>query len=252
MGENTLIEWADSTLGLAWGCTKVSKECQNCYAEELSKVFGRDFLKPTPRMQDKIIADLNKIYAKKARIVFVNSMTDTYHKDYDFDLIASWFDLLFNFQEQEFLILTKRIERAVEFHKTYSVPKNCWIGTSIGIKQSIPRLEFLKQIDTKIRFVSFEPLLEDLGEMDLSGIHWGIVGGESSRMLNPRPMKEEWALNVLAQCRKYNVAYFFKQMGGRTKDKESGTWGSPYLQGQKYLEMPIALTTKESTPPISA
>jgi len=239
----TLIEWADSTLNTAWGCTKVSAGCQNCYMFELSKMFNKDPTKPNPRKAQNIIADLNKY--KNSKIIFVNSMTDTYHENFDFDLISSWFDIFISRPEQEFLILTKRINRAYNFHKKYQVPENCWIGTSIENKSALHRLEKLKRIKAKIRYVSFEPLLEDLGEINLNGIQWAIVGGESSRVLEPRPMKEVWAINIKNQCRKSKTAFFFKQMGGRIKH-ESGTWGSPYLQGEKYLEMPICLSTKTS------
>jgi len=241
--KKTLIEWADSTLNTAWGCTKVSTGCTNCYMYELSKIYGRDPNKPTPRKIENVLRDLNKL--EDSKIIFVNSMTDTYHEQFDFDMISLWFDIFAGHPEHEFLILTKRTNRAFVFHKTYPVPKNCWIGTSLETKDYIHRIEKLKHIDAKIRFLSVEPQLGDLGPINLEGIQWVICGGESSRMTTPRPFKEEWGLSLLIQCRKYNVPFFFKQMGGRTKH-ESGTWGSPYLAGQKYLEMPVLLSTKES------
>ena len=243
MGEKTAIEWADTTVNTAWGCTKVSAGCKNCYMFRLSKIFGRDPEVANPRKMMNIVKDLNKL-GQKGRVIFLNSMSDTYHESFSNELIKSWFDLLKKYPQFEFIILTKRINRAFNFHKNYKVPDNCWIGTSIENKTSLHRLEKLKKIDTKIRFVSFEPLLEDLYEIDLSGIQWVIVGGESD-FKNPRPFKEQWALTLLANCRRDNVPFFYKQSGG-TK-KINGCWGSNKLKGKTYLEMPIALTTKEST-----
>lgn len=243
MGEKTAIEWADTTINTAWGCTKVSPGCKNCYMFRLSKIFGRNAEIAQPRKMENIAKDLRKL-GERGRVIFLNSMTDTYHESFSFELIESWFNLIKQYPQHEFIILTKRINRAFNFHKTFPVPENCWIGTSIENRSCLHRLEKLKKIDTKIRFVSFEPLLEDLYEIDLKGIQWVIVGGESD-FANPRPFKEQWALTVLANCRRDNVAFFYKQSGGKKKIK--GCWGTNTLNGKTYLEMPIALKTKEST-----
>jgi len=241
MADKTSIEWADSTLSTAWGCTKVSPGCKNCYMFRLSKIFGRNPEIAQPRKIENILKDLSK-FGQKGRVIFLNSMSDTYHEAFSNDLILEWFNIFKN-TEHQFIILTKRINRAYNFHKTYAVPKNFWIGTSIENKISLHRLDKLKKIQARIRFVSFEPLLEDLGQVDLTGIHWVIVGGESD-FKNPRPFKESWAINILNQCRELNIPFFYKQFGG--KRKINGTWGSNEIDGKKYLEMPILLTTKES------
>lgn len=241
MGEKTAIEWADRTLNTAWGCTKVSAGCENCYMFRLSKIFGRNPEDPKPRKEANIKKDLKK-YKDEPSVIFFNSMSDTYHESFSDELIKSWFDIIKD-EPHEFIILTKRVNRAYNFHKSFSVPQNCWIGTSIENGSSLHRLDKLKMIDAKIRFVSFEPLLGDIQNVNLEGIHWAIVGGESD-FANPRPFKEQWGLHILEACRKYGTAFFYKQSGG--KRKINGCWGTNTLNGKKYLEMPIKLTTKES------
>ena len=209
----------------------------------LSKIFGRNPEDPKPRKIENIAKDLHKL-GQRGRVIFLNSMTDTYHENFSNQLIVSWFELIKQYPQHQFIILTKRINRAFNFHKNYYLPGNCWIGTSIENRSCLHRLEKLKKIEANIRFVSFEPLLENLYEIDLKGIQWVIVGGESD-FVNPRPFKEMWAITILAQCRRDNVPFFYKQSGG--KKKINGCWGSNKLEGKTYLEMPIALTTKEST-----
>ena len=242
MGENTSIEWADHTINFAWGCTKVSKECQKCYAERLSIIFKKRFNPPWETVLKNQISKLKSF--KPGSIIFFNSMTDTFHESFSFELIESWFKILEGCQEYQFIILTKRINRAYNFFKVRSCPDNCWIGTSIGTKSALHRLPKLKLIHAKIRFLSLEPLLEDLGDVDLSGIQWVIVGGESD-FKEPRPFDIAWARNIRDQCKKYKVPFFFKQTGG-TK-KINGCWGSNLIDGKTYLEMPILLQTKPST-----
>lgn len=208
----------------------------------LSKIFGRDPTFAKPRKFENIIRDLRKF--KEPSIIFVNSMTDNFHESFDDLMIKMWLDLFSRNYIHEYIILTKRINRAYNYFKKYPCPKNCWIGTSIENKDSLHRLEKLKKIKTKIRFVSFEPLLEGLGKIDLNGIQWVIVGGESD-FKAPRPFDIEWAKEILEQCQANSIPFFYKQSGG--KKKIDGCWGSNKIEGRTYLEMPIALTTKEST-----
>lgn len=243
MGEFTSIEWADTTLNTAWGCTKISKGCEKCYMFRLSKRFGRNPEDPKPRKMENIVKDLNKL-GQKGRVIFFNSMTDTYHENFSDSQLIEWFDLMKKYPQHQFIILTKRINRAFNFHKKYPVLDNWWIGTSIENRSCLHRMVKLKKIQAKIRFVSFEPLLENLYEIDLKGLQWVIVGGESD-FTDPRPFNEMWALTILAQCRRDNVPFFYKQSGG--KKKIDGCWGTNTIDGKKYLEMPIALATKEST-----
>ena len=169
------------------------------------------------------------------RLIFVNDMTDTFGEFYPFELIEEWHRFFERHPEREFQLLTKRIGRAMVFYRNYygRPPRNVWVGSSIGEKKRLWRLDQLRQIDAKVRFVSFEPLVEDLGELDLKGIHWAIVGGESGRT-NPRPMKPEWAENIRRICERDGVAFFFKQMGGKGGDNAGGD----LLNGVRYQEYP--------------
>lgn len=241
MGETTGIEWADFTLNTAWGCTKVSPGCEKCYMFRLSYIFRRD---PSfnPRPFENIVRDLNKI--KKPSICFLNSMTDTFHEDAETELIEEWFKILQEYNQHTYIVLTKRINKAFNYFKTHKVPDNVWLGTSIENKAALHRLEKLKKIDARVRFVSFEPLLEDMGPMNLEGIQWVIVGGESDNK-DPRPFKEDWGLNILNQCRKHKIPFFFKQTGGKKKN-ERGVWGTDLMFDKRYLEMPKLLSSKES------
>ena len=244
MGNETLIEWADATLGTAWGCTKVSPGCDNCYMYRMSPMYGRDPSAFNLRKIVNIEMSLRQLAKKGKLIVFVNSMTDTFHEKASFELIKSWFDL-FKEEPHQFLILTKRINKAYNFFKEYPCPDNCWIGTSIEGKNALHRLRKLKRIDAKIKYVSFEPMIEDVGNVDLSGIQWAIVGGESGAKDKIRPFNTDWAINIRDLCKRDNVPFFYKQSGGNRKI--NGVWGSDMLHGKKYLEMPVLLATKDSS-----
>jgi len=241
MGEKTGIEWADFTINTAWGCTKVSAGCEKCYMFRLSLAFGRKADIPTPRKIENIKKDLKKI--KTPSIGFLNSMTDTFHEDFSFELIDEWLSI-FKDSEHIFILLTKRVNRMKKYFETREVPKNFWLGTSIENRGALHRLNTLKKIKCDTLFISFEPLLENLYEIDLKGIQWVIVGGESDS--KPREFRDEWGANILAQCRKEGIPFFFKQTGGRSKN-ERGAWGSDEMFGKRYLEMPVKLTTKESS-----
>ena len=143
-----------------------------------------------------------------------------------------WFDVFREFPNKIFQILTKRPGLALLFHRNYPLPENCWFGVSCGIKQAKHRLDIARKVSSKIRFVSVEPLLEDLGGLNLEGIHWVIIGGESGR--NPRPMKKEWVDSIIKQCREQGARVFFKQWGGIGGD---GSGGCLY-EGKTIKEFP--------------
>lgn len=208
-------------------------------------MYGRDPEKVTVRKIENVIKDLKKIKKQNKNIVFVNSMTDTFHESLDFKLIKSWFDLMEQYPEQQFLILTKRIKRAKDYFDEYPCPPNVWIGTSIENRGALHRLHTLKKIKASIKFVSFEPLIKDLGEIDLQGLQWVIVGGESGAQDKIREFDLDWARNIRDEAAKHSIPFFFKQTGGNKKN--DGVWGTNFLDGKKYLEMPIKLTSKEST-----
>lgn len=237
MGNKTGIEWADASLNLAWGCTEVSKGCEKCYAKRISKY--EPFYFHLMNFEKKQI-ELAKL--KTPKIIFTNSMSDTFHEKVDDETLDKWFKLFVDNSQHVFIILTKRINKAYNYFKTRQVPDNCWIGTSIEDKYNLHRIKKLKLIDAKTRFISFEPLLGDIGKIDLSGISWTIVGGESDYK-NPRRMDPQWAVNIRDQCKEQNVAFFFKQMGGSSKDVE-GHWGGNKLNGETYLEYPYLPKSK--------
>lgn len=226
-----MINWAHATLNFVWGCTKLTEECRNCYMFRLSYRYGRDPEKLTFFDIKKKIADLERW--KEKNIIFVNSMSDTFHEAIPFETIKTWHEVFNQFPEKQFLVLTKRIGRAFIFYQNYPPPDNVWLGTSVGVRKTLPRIDVLKRIQARIRFVSFEPLLEDLGDFSLRGVHWAIVGGESDYS-NPRPMKPEWAENIRRICERDGVAFWFKQMGGKGGDGAGGD----ILNGKKYNQYP--------------
>jgi protein gp37 len=234
MAKNTGISWTDSTLNLAVGCTKVSEECRNCYMyRDMSRYKQFDPYKVTLTKAGKDKSIMRYLIKKSGQKIFVNSWSDTFHKDISDETIYNWFQVFQEFPDKQFQILTKRPERAYSYFMGYEVPYNCWIGTSIGIKESLSRMNYIKSINAKIRFISFEPLLEDLGKLDLTGISWVIIGGESD-LTNPRLMNPEWAENIVSQAHKQGVAVWFKQMGGKGK----GGAGGDLLNGRKIQEFP--------------
>jgi protein gp37 len=222
MTKVTKIEWVqnqDGSKGKTWnpmtGCTKISPGCKYCYAERLAKrlqameVKGYENGFELTLHEERLKHPFNR---KKATTYFVNSMSDLFHEQVPDDFIEKVFHVIQQSPQHTFQILTKRAERMVDFFKTHHAPKNAWLGVSIeDRKYGLPRIDRLRQVDAQIRFLSMEPLLEELGELDLSGIHWVIVGGESGA--DARPMAHEWVTHIREQCQAAGVPLFIKQMG---------------------------------------
>lgn len=183
---------------------------------------------------EKKLAEVRS-WDKEKVLIFFGSMTDFFGEFNSFDWIEMWHSkFIEQLPDKQFQIPTKRIGRAMVFYRQKGyVPRNIWIGCSIGAKNRLERIEQLRQIDAKIRWVSFEPLLEDLGDFSLKGIQWAVIGGESDDK-HPRPMKSEWAENIRRICERDGVPFFFKQMGGIGGDGAGGN----LLNGQKYLNFP--------------
>ena len=180
------------------------------------------------------------IKRKKPTKYFVNSMSDLFHEGVSDDFIDSVFLVIKKTPRHIYQILTKRSERMADYFSTREVPDNAWIGVSVEDKKhGVPRISELRRIDAKIRFLSVEPLLEDLGVLDLNDIHWVIVGGESGP--NSRPMKEEWVLNIKEQCQCATVAFFFKQWGGWGADgkKRNKKANGRIISGRIWDQMPV-------------
>ncbi len=225
------IEWTNVTWNLITGCTKYSEGCQNCYAEKMHKRLTAMGQKKYQEPFSSVVFHDEELSRKigKNKLVFVNSMSDTFHErvqDCEIHCLLTACKIRF---ENQFQILTKRAERLPDF-KDY--PSNVWLGVTIEMAKYKSRMDYLKQTNAKIKFLSCEPLLEDLGELDLTGIDWVIVGGESGK--NARPCHPDWVRNIQKQCEEQKVPFFFKQWGGVNKEKTGCL-----LDGKEYKEMPL-------------
>lgn len=240
MAYESSIEWTDTTWNPVRGCVKVSPGCKNCYAETFAErwrgipghpyEFGFD-LRILP---DKLVEPLTWAHPRK---VFVNSMSDVFQDGVPDEFIDRVFRMMRSADWHSYQVLTKRSLRLRKLSVTslsgFSHLNHIWLGVSVEDRRhGVPRIEDLKQTASAIRFLSIEPLLEDLGDLDLRGIDWVIVGGESGH--GARPMKRAWVNRVLRQCRRDNVAFFFKQWGGVRKKQAGRT-----LNGRTYDEYPI-------------
>lgn len=228
---NTAIEWTDKTWNPTTGCNKVSPGCKNCYAEALTKRFhqnfpnGFDFTLHPERLEDP------KRWRKPSR-VFVNSMSDLFHERMPLPFLQEIFRVMGECERHVFQVLTKRHERLVELAPELNWPENVWMGVSVENQNYAHRVDQLRQVPAAVRFLSCEPLLGPL-ELDLKGIHWVIVGGESGK--GYRPIKAEWVRDIRKQCEVADVAFFFKQWGG-IRPKAGGR----ELDSKTHDEMPNA------------
>lgn len=176
---------------------------------------------------------------RKNTVYFVNSMSDLFHKSIPDEYIEKVFDVIARCPQHTFQVLTKRADRMEKFFHDRDVPRNAWLGVTVeDRKHGVPRIDKLREIDAEVRFLSVEPLLEDIGEINLAGIHWVIVGGESGP--KARPMKQEWVDTVRQQCNEMEVAFFFKQWGGWGADgvKRAKKKNGRELHGRTWDDMP--------------
>lgn len=223
----TKIEWTDATWNPVTGCTKTSAGCAHCYAEMMSrrlKAMGTEKYKNgfQVTLHEDALNEPKKWH--KPRTIFVCSMSDLFHKDVPFEFVDKVMKVIKEMPQHHYQLLTKRAERMAEYFQTREVPKNVWIGVTVEVQSAKGKIDNLRTIkDAPIRFLSCEPLLEDLGTLDLTGIDWIIVGGESGTQA--RPMKEEWVKSIKAQCDAAGKAFFFKQWG---------TWGSDGVKRDKH------------------
>ncbi|MBI5909002.1 MAG: phage Gp37/Gp68 family protein [Betaproteobacteria bacterium] len=245
MSTQSRIEWTEQTWNPTVGCTKVSPGCKHCYAETMAwrlqamGVQGYENGFGLTLMPERLAEPLER---RKPTVYFVNSMSDLFHEKVPFDYIRRIFDVMAHAQQHTFQILTKRAERMAKFCCGIDVPANAWLGVSVeNRKHGVPRIDVLRTIDAKVRFLSVEPLLEDLGAIDLAGIHWVIVGGESGP--KARPMRKEWVGGVKRQCDQAEVAFFFKQWGTWSVDgqKRSKKANGRQYSGKVWDAMPTTL-----------
>ena len=246
MSTQSKIEWTEQTWNPAVGCSKVSPGCANCYAEAMAKrlqamrVNGYENGFALSLLPNRLEEPLKRT---KPTIYFVNSMSDLFHEEIPDDYIRQVFDVIRRAPQHTFQVLTKRAERMAAFFKDYAPPNNAWLGVTVeDQKFGVPRLDWLRQVPAHIRFVSVEPLLEELGTLNLSGIHWVIVGGESGP--KARPMQQEWVLNIKRQCDEQRSAFFFKQWGGWGVDgkKRAKKQNGRLLQGRTWDAVPEPTT----------
>lgn len=232
--KNTAIEWAEHTCNFFIGCTKVSEGCANCYMYRLENRYKRNpfvVRKTNWKMRESELRNL------APSTIFVNSMSDTYHKDISDEDVAAMFAIMAKYNQHTYIILTKRIERARDYFKDKQVPDNIWIGTSIESEKYIYRKEILVQINAKTRFISFEPLLGKISNLNLDGIQWVIVGGESA--YTPRLMPEDYVNPIFDEAKKKGIAFFFKQWGnGMKKCQCHNSYGCRLYKGQVWNELP--------------
>lgn len=220
MSSLSSIEWTEATWNPVTGCSKVSQGCKHCYAERMAK---RLTAMGSPRYVNGFNVTLQHDLIdapykwNKPRKVFVNSMSDLFHEEVPLEFIQKVFKTMNDTPQHTYQILTKRSARVAELANSLSWTPNIWMGTSVENDSVLNRIDDLRKVPAHIRFLSCEPLLGPLYNMDLIGIHWVIVGGESGP--KSRPMKEEWAWDIKEQCDKENVAFFFKQWGGIQKHK---------------------------------
>lgn len=218
MAENSRIEWTQATWNPVTGCTKVSPGCKNCYASRMARRLQAMGV-PQYRNGFKLTLqpDALKLPSRwrRPRLVFVNSMSDLFHKDVPLSFIRQVFDVMASASQHTFQVLTKRPEVALEYASHLSWPPNVWLGTSVENALYVHRVRTLARIPTQIRFLSLEPLLGPVPRLPLHEVNWVIVGGESGP--GARPMRNEWVTKVRDRCRAYDVPFFFKQWGGVNK-----------------------------------
>jgi len=245
MTTTSRIEWTEQTWNPTVGCTKISPGCKNCYAETMARRLQAMGMRGYENgfrltiMPERLSEPLER---RKPTVYFVNSMSDLFHEKVPFDYIRKVFDVMAQTPQHTFQVLTKRAERMAEFCKSRNVPSNVWLGVSVeNKKHGVPRISVLREIDASVRFLSVEPLLEPLGEIDLTGIHWVIVGGESGH--KARPIRQEWVDNIKQQCDASDVAFFFKQWGtwGADGHKRSKKANGRKYRGRVWDAMPATL-----------
>lgn len=237
----TKIEWTQASWNPTIGCDKVSSGCKNCYAEAMAKrlqaIGNPDYkdgfaFKMLPQRLDEPKRN------KKPTLYFVNSMSDLFHQKMDFGFLERIMQVIADTPHHQYQILTKRPHTMKEYFSKREIPPNVWLGTTVESSKVKSRIDLIRDLNASVKWLSCEPLISDLGELDLRGIDWVIAGGESGA--NARAMKEEWVLNIKRQCEAQNVAFFFKQWGAWGSDgvKRSKKENGALLGGKIYRAYP--------------
>jgi len=234
MAIKSKIEWTENTWNPITGCTQISEGCANCYALRMASRLQKMRCTKYANGFHLTLHEncLNEPYSwKKPARIFVNSMSDLFHSNVPVDYIQKVFAVMNANQQHIFQVLTKRADRLNEIVSQVEWSDNIWLGVTVENDKYKDRIDVLRKIPAKIRFISFEPLLNDVGEINFTGIDWAIVGGESG--WKARQMDQEWVLNIKEQCEQQNVLFYFKQWGGVHKKRAGRT-----LLGQTWDAMP--------------
>jgi protein gp37 len=235
MAINSGIEWTETTWNPVTGCTKISPGCKNCYAERMAfrlQAMGQ------PNYRNGFQVTLHDrmlplpLEWRKPRMIFVNSMSDLFHKDVPEEFIEKTFAVMRKASWHTFQVLTKRSDRLREIEEKIDIPENVWLGVSVECEDYLTRIDDLRAVNVSVKFLSLEPLIGPLPGLNLDGIDWVIVGGESGP--GARPMQEEWVTDIRDICLAANVPFFFKQWGGVVK-KRTGR----VLDGRTWDQMPV-------------
>lgn len=229
------IEWTEMTWNPTTGCTKISAGCKFCYAEVMTRrLQAMGIEKYKDGFDVRIHEDALDIpYTwRGSKIVFVNSMSDLFHPEIPFEFIEKVFQVMNDTPQHTYQVLTKRADRLFQLHDKLNWTSNIWMGVSVENEKVVDRIDFLRETNAKVKFLSCEPLIGPLSAMDLTNIDWVIVGGESGR--KARPIQEWWVWDIRQQCQEQGVAFFFKQWGGVNKKKTGRELG-----GRTYDEMPV-------------
>ena len=241
MSEKSEIEWTDSTWNPVTGCTKITRGCNNCYAQRFAERFRGTVGHPFERGFDLTLRPerlAQPLKWKKPRMIFVNSMSDLFHKNIPVSFIDSVFDTMEAANQHIFQVLTKRSSLMRNYlRRRYGdemTPSHIWCGVSIEDNMSTTRVRHIQSAPIAVRFLSIEPLLGPIHDLNLEGISWVIVGGESGPQA--RPMNLEWVLEIRDQCKEERVDFFFKQWGGKTPKS-----GGRLLNGAEYNAIPVAM-----------
>jgi protein gp37 len=234
MSTYSSIEWTEATWNPVTGCTKVSPGCKHCYAERMARrlqAMGQPKYKNGFKLTIHPACLDQPLSWKKPRMIFVNSMSDLFHEEVPFSFIYDVFDVMHRASQHTFQVLTKRAQRLLELNPKIDWPENVWMGVSVENRNCVFRIEHLRKASANVKFLSLEPLLGPLPHLNLNGIDWVIVGGESGP--GARPMNENWVIDIRDQCQASEVPFFFKQWGGFRR-KEAGR----ELKGRTWDQMP--------------
>ncbi len=234
MSSSTRIEWTHSSWNPVTGCSRVSEGCLHCYAERMARrLQGMGVAKYANGFNVTLHPDVleDPLHWKKPRLIFVNSMSDLFHEKIPVKYLRQVFDIMARADWHVFQVLTKRAERLAELSPKLDWPPNVWMGVTVELARFTHRIDLLRQTGAPIKWLSMEPLLSPVPDMDLTGIDWAVVGGESGP--GARAMKKEWVVDIQRQCRAQKVHFFFKQWGGMNKKKAGRT-----LNGRIYDAMP--------------